>query len=253
MVRNCFKYLLGLILGVILLSGCHYAEMIEYNDIPRIVFVGTDKRGNDSYDVSTLHTALNFGLHLKGDSIQCDTIEVKIRLLGDIMENPLKISLNTEPVEKYPEAVMEFLNPYSLKDSAYSATLKVVVNRPAERHKEYKANIVFDFANSDVAMGLDTLQYYAISITDEVTYELLKIEEEDWTNYIQPTIGVYSENKARFMIMTLKMTDFGTLTYSWVLRRNAVLLRKALDHYNQVNSDNKLKDENGNFISFDPE
>ena len=167
-MNTCLKYILGFLLGSWLFTGCHYADMLEFNDIPRVSFVGVDKNGSDTYDPTTLAASLNFGENLKGDSISCDTMTVRIRLLGAPAGQPLKVSLKSVPVGGWPEAEVSFLNPYVIEDSAYRAILKVVVNRPAERHKEYKADLVFDYANSDVAEGIDTLRHYELTITDEV-------------------------------------------------------------------------------------
>ena len=172
-MNTCLKYILGFLLGSWLFTGCHYADMLEFNDIPRVSFVGVDKNGSDTYDPTTLAASLNFGENLKGDSISCDTMTVRIRLLGAPAGQPLKVSLKSVPVGGWPEAEVSFLNPYVIEDSAYRAILKVVVNRPAERHKEYKADLVFDYANSDVAEGIDTLRHYELTITDEVTLDML--------------------------------------------------------------------------------
>ena len=225
-MNTCLKYILGFLLGSWLFTGCHYADMLEFNDIPRVSFVGVDKNGSDTYDPTTL---------------------------GAPAGQPLKVSLKSVPVGGWPEAEVSFLNPYVIEDSAYRAILKVVVNRPAERHKEYKADLVFDYANSDVAEGIDTLRHYELTITDEVTLDMLGLYEGDWENYIAPYLGPYSENKARFMIMTLKMMNLSILTYGpGYINRYKPQLVEALEYYNTMNPDNHLKDENGNLISFDP-
>ena len=191
-MNTCLKYILGFLLGSWLFTGCHYADMLEFNDIPRVSFVGVDKNGSDTYDPTTLAASLNFGENLKGDSISCDTMTVRIRLLG----------------------------------------------APA---------------NSDVAEGIDTLRHYELTITDEVTLDMLGLYEGDWENYIAPYLGPYSENKARFMIMTLKMMNLSILTYGpGYINRYKPQLVEALEYYNTMNPDNHLKDENGNLISFDP-
>ena len=92
-MNTCLKYILGFLLGSWLFTGCHYADMLEFNDIPRVSFVGVDKNGSDTYDPTTLAASLNFGENLKGDSISCDTMTVRIRLLGAPAGQPLKVSL----------------------------------------------------------------------------------------------------------------------------------------------------------------
>ena len=213
-MNTCLKYILGFLLGSWLFTGCHYADMLEFNDIPRVSFVGVDKNGSDTYDPTTLAASLNFGENLKGDSISCDTMTVRIRLLGAPAGQPLKVSLKSVPVGGWPEV---------------------------------------DYANSDVAEGIDTLRHYELTITDEVTLDMLGLYEGDWENYIAPYLGPYSENKARFMIMTLKMMNLSILTYGpGYINRYKPQLVEALEYYNTMNPDNHLKDENGNLISFDP-
>ena len=41
-MKTCLKYILGFLLGSWLFTGCHYADMLEFNDIPRVSFVGVD-------------------------------------------------------------------------------------------------------------------------------------------------------------------------------------------------------------------
>lgn len=35
-MNTCLKYILGFLLGSWLFTGCHYADMLEFNDIPRV-------------------------------------------------------------------------------------------------------------------------------------------------------------------------------------------------------------------------
>lgn len=249
-MKNHMKYIGGILLGIALLSSCHDAEMIQYSDVPRICFIGSDNRGNDSYDATTLGASTNFGLSLKGDTLQCDTLLVIVRLMGDVAINPLEVYLSSETLGDAEQPEFVFFNPYVIKDSAYRAVLKVGVNRPSERNKEYKANLIFDFAQSDVASGLDSLLRYPVTVSDEVNWEILKITEDDWETYIAPNFGPYSDTKVRFMITAMKMTDFSILT--WNYYRYLIICQDALKHYNEVNPGNPLKDENGNLITFDP-
>ena len=57
-MNTCLKYILGFLLGSWLFTGCHYADMLEFNDIPRVSFVGVDKNGSDTYDPTTLAASL---------------------------------------------------------------------------------------------------------------------------------------------------------------------------------------------------
>lgn len=252
MMRKYLKYGLGCMLGLVGMTGCHYAEMQEYNDIPRISFVGSDNRNNDSYEAAYLKTSLNFAENVKGDTIQCDTLEVIVRILGDLAVQPLELYLSSEAVEGAEQPDFVFFNPYVLKDSAYRAVLKVGVNRPAQRDKTYRGKLVFDFEQSGFAPGLDSLLRYDVTVSDEVTWKLLQLSETDWEDYIQPYFGKYSDTKARFMIMAMRSTNFSLLTYSWNVNRYKNMCISALEHYNTVNAGNPLKDENGELVTFDP-
>lgn len=251
MINKSIKYWCGLLFGIVFLSGCHYAEMMEYSDIPRICFVGMDARGNDIYESAYLKASTNFAESLKGDTLQCDTLQVIVRLMGDRAVSPLQVYLASEAVGGSEQPDFVFFNPYVLTDSVYRAVLKIGVNRPAERNKEYKANLVFDFGQSDVAGAIDSLLHYPVTVTDAVTWEMLQITEEDWKNYIQPSFGIYSDTKARFMIQSMKTTNFSLLTYSWNVARYKNMCVAALEEYNRVNPD-QLRDEEGNIITFDP-
>mgnify|MGYP007045656093 FL=1 len=49
-MNTCLKYILGFLLGSWLFTGCHYADMLEFNDIPRVSFLGVDMNGSEPFD-----------------------------------------------------------------------------------------------------------------------------------------------------------------------------------------------------------
>lgn len=242
--------MLLLVVGLLLNWRCSEYEMIQYSEKNRINFVGIDKSNQDTDDPSTLNAEMNFGLHLKGDSVNVDTLLVRVRLQGHLSASPLKIVLKADAVDGFPAAEVIFPEAYQIADSAYRAVLKVVVKRPALRDKEYRANLVFDYDNSDVAIGVDTLKTYRLTVRDELTLKMLKIDQEYWDQAFAPKIGPYSNVKIRFMVMTTKSTDFST--YNWLSALRLKALRDALTAYNTANPGNPLKDENGNLVNFDP-
>lgn len=235
-------------------ASCNKFEMEYYAQSAAINFMGIDNRGFPTDDPTTLKSEFNFGTTLPiPDSTNIDTLKITVRLQGKLSAEPLKISLSTMQDGDKPLATVKPLNPYFFKDSAYQIELKVPIHRPEERHKIYKAKLIFDYANSDLKRGVEELQVYDITIKDELTREMIGISAEDWDWDFEYLIGPYSENKARFMVMV-----FGTVNLYSIMPYgpNAArinMLKTALEHYNTVVSPgNPLKDENGNLITFNP-
>lgn len=254
MRKNILICLVCVMSGMFFLSSCHYEEMPLYEDIFRINFLGTDKDNKDTDDPSTFKAEYNFGTNVGGDTVLVDTVRVKVRLLGDLSGEPLKITLAARKYGEASLADVEFQNPYELTDSAYRAVLNVVIKRPVERDKEFKAQLYFDYANSDVQSGIDSLQTYLLTVKDELTLEMCGLDEDFWETDVKGVMGAYSNNKLRFCVKALKSTNFGTWYYGYYyIMRAATTCREELQKYNDAHPDDKLKDENGNLISFDPE
>lgn len=248
-----FKYTLMAAALMAVAAACHKYEMTPYGESPAINFVGTDARGSDSDDPKTLFAETNFGTTLPiPDSTNTDTLDIKVRLLGKLQDAPLKVVLKVEKDGDEPTPDIVLLNPYVMADSAYRMTMKVAVNRPAERHVTYKAKLVVDYASSDVGAGVSELQEYVITVTDELTREMIGISEADWADLYEAKIGPYSENKARFMVMVFDEVDLGSIMYFGPYPAHIARLQAALESHNQLYPDNPLKDENGNLIKFEP-
>lgn len=248
-----FKYALMAAALMALAAACHKYEMKPYGEAPAINFIGSNANGSDSDDAKTLAAETNFGITLPiPDSTNVDTLNVKVRLLGKLQDTPLNIVLKVEKDGDEPMPDLVLLNPYVMPDSAYRMTLKVVVNRPAERHVTYKAKLVVDYALSDVQAGVSELQEYGITVRDELTREMIGVSEADWADLYEAKIGPYSENKARFMVMEFDRVDLGNLMYFGPYPAHVARLQAALEKYNQMYPDNPLKDENGNPIKFEP-
>lgn len=247
------KYGLVLLAAALCTLSCKKDEMSYYDQPYAITFLGTDNRGRDSDDPSTLNASLNFAsriLDMTAEGI--DTITVKLRLQGNLSDKPLRVSIYSEKDENYPFAVVKPMNPYVIDDSTYRVVIKVPVQCPAERHKDYKAILKFDYGNSDVIAGFNTLQTFTVTLKDEFSQSMIT-GLNYWSYDYQPVIGDYSENKVRFMIEFAQTYNFQSFFgYYGPSAAKAQELRDALKAYNDANPGNPLKDEDGNLISFDP-
>ena len=255
------KYLLYSLLLLALgvpATSCKQFEMSYYDQPVAINFIGSDNYNRDIDTPSSLKNSLNFAqrILLMTDS-GIDTIEVKIRLQGYLSNKALRVSLYSERDENYPFAEARPTNPYIFEDSTYRMVIKVPVVCPSERNQDFKAILKFDYANSDVIAGSNTLQSYEITLRDEFNISQTNITLATWNSSYASVIGPYSENKARFMVKAIGQYNFSSYFPSGPgTAANAVKLQQLRDDlaaYNDAHPGNPLKDEHGVPILFYPD
>lgn len=250
MIKKIYN-IIAICLGMIVFDSCSKYEMIKYSESPCINFMGTDLNGRDTDDTTTLKASLNFGMNVKGDAVILDTIMVGVKVQGMIPDRDMRVLLTVEGIEGTESPEIVFMERYIIQAGKYSEKLGVPVKRPKMRSKEYKCNLVFDFGEgNDFNRGTAERQKFALTIIDEVTLKLCGLSEDDWNNWGPRTIGEYSENKLRFMIVVMETSNFANIAYYGPNATMQKKLRDALAEYNAQNPENPLRDENGKLISF---
>lgn len=253
-----FKYALLATVLAVGATACRERVIDLYAIEPAINFVLMDNNGVIVYDPSLLYNEHNFGTSLPiPDSTNIDTLRIVVRLQGKPHPTPLNISLSVVKDGDGPMAGVRPMNPYILGAGEYEMILGVPVDRPDGdmlSGTEYKARLVFDYANSDVIRGAEELQEFSIAVTNNLTMDMLGLTMDDWEWGYEGVIGPFSFTKARVMIMVSKSTNImNYYGYYGPSGTRLQALKDALEKYNtEISPGNPLRDENGNLVAFEP-
>lgn len=171
------KKILYLVIVVILLVRCDKYEMVQYDQGARINFVGdmnwanpgTFKEPYWSDDVE-LKYSFNFGINKQGEYLRYDTVQVGVKIMGDIANVPRKVALTTKSSEENVVNVL-FPDAYYVDADTTSAVFRIVIERPAVRGTECLVELTFDYENSDFEEGLEERQVIELVIQDVVSKE----------------------------------------------------------------------------------
>ena len=148
------KKILYLVIVVILLVSCDKYEMVQYDQGARINFVGdmnwanpgTFKEPYWSDDVE-LKYSFNFGINKQGEYLRYDTVQIGVKIMGDIANVPRKVALTTKSSEENVVNVL-FPDTYYVDADTTSAAFRIVIERPAVRGTECLVELTFDYENS---------------------------------------------------------------------------------------------------------
>lgn len=227
--------------------ACSEYEMIKFSEPPAVNFSGLK---SDNYpDAPESQSAIiNFGTKYQF-GVLYDTLTIGVKLEGALSDKPLRVTLNSVAIEDTP-LVAEFVFPdesYILADTN-KTSVRVLVKRPWLYDTLYQANLVFDYANSDVQAGSRERQMFKVSVRDELTFKMLGIDEATWLRYYQLRVGVFGEVKIRFMLSVLKTMNFKNGFTDAKFQQ----IRDALTAYNIAHPDDHLKEANGDLVNCDP-
>ena len=240
-----------LMIGVltVLLSGCSEYEMIKYDSGGCINFMGFDERGYAYDDVKYLNWERNFGINSQGDSLLVDTIRVGVKISGELASYPRKVALKVKNVS---EEGLEFIfrDDYVVPADTGRTEFQVYVKRPVQRNKEYKAELMFDYENSDFKAGTLERQSFKITCLDKITMELWGTNQFEWDEYYGMLFGEWSDTKIRFIITTVGAVSLPTWEASVDFYNDYFFLLEALEEYKLNPSNPPLLDDNGEWIEF---
>ena len=134
-----------------------------------------------------------------------------------------------------------------------------------EYNKEFKAKLVFDYANSDVIAGTKERQEYVITVSDELIWEDMYVSDlANWNEVCSPYLGEGGDVKLRFIYVGLKPLGYnyntvksGCYYYVYMGRPTSgfrekyelTYLRNSLAEYN-ASHDNPLTELDGTPVTF---
>lgn len=256
-------------LAALLFSSCTEEEVFSFMGEPGINFTSQDynlgdlpNSWGDPDAPEQMGYTSNFSVHYhKGQfSDKYDTIYVKAKLEGTLSDRPLRVNLAYKPVEGYETPTLVMAKDSVIKAGEYYVRIAVLVERPQEYDKEYKAQIVFDYENSDVVAGSMERQSIVLTASDkyELNYDNMYVDsEEAWNECYSEFLGNYGPTKARFILSVFKdatvrlymYTNYYPYLPDYGFGGKLDELREALDEYN-AKHDQPLQEADGTLITF---
>ena len=209
---------------VVLIAGCDEYKMVEYGEGGEINFMGDAAWAEDYVgkgpawsDNAVLVYKYNFGINERGENLMYDTVEVAVKIMGDMVDYPRRVALTTRPsVANTIEVIFPDEVEYVVPADTFRISFPIVIKRPTRQISD-TTRLVFDYANSDFTEGIDERQVIKLIIQDLVNKKLWNCADDLWAAY-EKYLGDYSDAKARFL-----MTQYGCASFeSWASKVTAL-------------------------------
>ena len=228
--------ILILVAGFVLM-GCSEFQMKTYETNDRINFTATDEYGRETDKKEDLAYEINFGTIPPAQIY--DTVQIEAKVQGNITDYPRKVAFKLQKENSGIE--VEYPGNYYVPANAYKAAFTVLVRRVQLLDTLLKAQLTFDYANSDFEAGVDERQQFELSCYDVITIDLVNMSLVYWNYFYKKYLGAWSNVKARFIIQTLGVTDF--LAWRPRIQADAIVLKQALEEYKANPANPPLYDE----------
>lgn len=241
--------ILQLITLFVFLQGCDKYEMIKYDVGDRVNFMGFDERGNAWDDVAYLKWDGNFGVNSQGDSLKIDTVKIGVKISGEMADHPRKVAFKVKNIsEERIDVILR--DDYVIPADTGIASFQIYVKRPVKRDVEYKAELLFDYENSDFGAGTSERQAFSLTCQDKVTMEAWGTSQIEWDGYYCMYFGEWSDTKVRFIITTVGATSLPKWEASNDFYGDYFYLLDEFEKYKSDPTNPPLLDDNGEWISF---
>ena len=195
MNRGLIKILLGVIFLPILFS-CEKDQEIEYLLDGKVYF-------NERITISSVEqrvTEKNFSFALQNSALMIDTFKIKVKLMGYLSDNDRSFSAQVVPDSSSAvEGVHYKLLDGVIKANEYVSYLPVVLFRTDDTKEESVSVLLQLTDNGELSPGnSEDIQF-------RLTWGDILLRPENWPEYF---FGSYSNNKYRFAIDVLGLTDW---------------------------------------------
>lgn len=194
---------------------------------------------------------------------ESNDFRLRVALEGRLAPTAHKVRFLVEPVEGY--ATPEITIPedgVEIVAEEYTADATFSYKKPAQYSTEYRANIVFDYANSDVVAGTTERQKFLVIVKDEFKWSSMYVENRaEWDEAFVPVLGAFGEEKVRFLTATFAQLGKSLLYASYYtkydyyaeyygLQASMPQVIQALNDYNAEHPDSPVKEADGTLVTF---
>lgn len=147
---------------------------------------------------------INFADHVLGNPQEVP-LNLKVKLLGYLVEGDRKAVLKTKPVEGYPEATVTIPDVVFTSEE-YQKEVEITIARPDERDTDYAICIYFDAEDSESQLG------HGITGKEEFVIYVKEAYTPAWGEYdwFVSYIGPWSVDKHIFFINLLQDNDYAS-------------------------------------------
>ena len=220
----------ALVCGAFILSSCQKNEFMAFHEDSGLNFDMLENSYQLAYNFAFQSDpkAPEWDPYYYGDSLLTDTLELRVSLVGELVDEKrayfLKLLPQDGPAANNGSSV-EFLNPYYLDANQLKDTIQIGVHRPANRETQ-RCRIGFDTDNAASALkkGVAEQAVFSLEIKDQYS-KPMGWDEEYW--------GAFSAEKYAFFITHLHFPY--SEWDSWRFEEMRMSLIDALRAYNQAN------------------
>lgn len=267
-MKQKYSYAIALLLAASF-TACNEEEVQTFSDKPGVNFLERYESSNNvswGNGYTNLYKAIDyFDVYASGEYEKTEgEVPVRIQLEGRLSETPLKVKFKAQPVQDFGE--LEIMVPeesVEIKAGEYTVDAVIKYKKPSDYDKEFRAQVVIDYANSDVVAGTKERQAYEIRVIDEFKLEKMYLNSiDEWETYYQPYLGDYGPEKIRFVLSVLKNNFDSACWYSvyyyiypdyvsfYGIPRYMPEVIAALETYNNNHPGAELKEHDGTPVTF---
>ena len=229
-----FKSIILLLAVIGMFTACEN-DKFYYQDEARVRIEGP-------YEWAVGTDSLTFSFAVYPSQVQEQDMEMKLYVMGEAASTDrtaklaINKSLTTADASQYvfPETVTI---PAGKLEAPFIVTLKRTDN---------SVSLYFNVVESnDFKAGVIEQDHFCIKWNDTLS------KPKNWDTELLEFFGAYSLVKYRFIIDTLGFGEFSATSMSWSeLTNYKIIMKTALDEYNDAHPGNELKDENGQLVTF---
>ncbi len=236
------KNIILVLVLVLSLVACEQSEVMDYSLEGKVYF----------YERTVINTVesrvseKNFSFALQNSSLMVDTFLIKVRLMGDVVDTDrsFKATVLSESSTAVAGTHYKLLDGV-MEANEYISYLPVVLYRTDDTQEEAVSIDLEITDEGDLGKG------YVDDLNFTLTWGDILLEPDHWPEYF---FGVYSENKYRFAIDVLGLTDWpqtarvttapeeGVYTISEI-QSFVITLNEAYEEYREVNGPIYVDDE----------
>jgi len=179
------------------------------------------------------------------DSVSEFTLPVTVVLMGtaattDRIVNIVAVDEFTTAGATHYQLPVQIVLPAN----RYSVTLPVTLKRTSDLQNVGVRLFIRVAESPDFKAGVKERDHLLVKWNDILS------RPNNWDELVE-FFGTFSLVKYRFMLNNIGVSEFSAQTMTWAQLMNyRIILRTALNEYNDAHPGNPLRDENGQYVSF---